>query len=198
MWRVQDAIRQSRRLSAREHLNSLHLRQLQLERDPSLRPSFNAYKYVPVGGLTGRLMLVSWLFREATNLSLSPSTSALAVTYLERVLARVHLPLCSAQDFAATCLLIAIKMEEVGGDAMEAPDEMTVEISLELEVYVLQSLQWKLVCPTAYTFLCMYGERVWLPRPARKCAYNQLKHILLCKLSASILKTLFPSPTKLE
>lgn len=185
MWRVQDAIRQARRLSHLEHIDSMHASLLQREREPFLRPCPNSGKYLTVGGLSGRMMLVSWLFSESANLNLSLSTPCLSVSYLERLLGRVHVPLCSAQDHAATCLLIAIKMEEVGGDAMEKPDDMEIRVCLKREVFVLETLEWNLVAPTSYTFLCVYGESVWLPHPGRQCACNYLKHMLMCKRTPS-------------
>lgn len=163
----------------------MHASLLQREREPFLRPCPNLGKYLTVGGLSGRMMLVSWLFLEGANLSLNISTPCLSVGYLERLLARVRVPLCSAQDYAAACLLIAIKMEEVGGDAMEKPDDMEPRVCLEREVFVLQALEWNLVAPTSYTFLCVYSERVWLPYPGRQCACNYLKHMLMCKRTTS-------------
>lgn len=171
----------SRRKAHLQLVNSMYKAQLALERRLDFRPMFDLRKYNSLGGRTGRTMLVSWLFEESAALHLSLSTTCLSISFLERVLGKIPVSLRLAQSYAATCLLIAMKMEETGGDAMDVPERVREHVSLPWEIHTVQALQWKLVTPTVYTFLCMFAQRVWLPPAGRLCAERYLKSVLLRK-----------------
>lgn len=161
--------------------NSIYEAQLALERKIDLRPVFDLSKYNTLGGHTGRAMLVSWILEESSALHLTLSTACLSVSLWERVLGKRQVSLRRSQSYAACCLLIAMKMEETGGDAMEIPERLQAHVSVWLEIEVARALQWKLIAPTVYTFLCIFAKRVWLPPSARACAERYLKSVLLRK-----------------
>lgn len=177
MWRLQDARRHHRRVSAHEHLQTLHRHDLTRERLPHLRPSAPLRR--PAGAPVRRL-LISWLFAESSALALHPATPALAASYLDRLLPLPRAPLPRAQPLAAACLLLAAKLSEVGGDAIDVAYRLSVRVALPLELLALDLLRWDLVAPTPYTFLVFFARRVWLPAAARAAAAAHLNRALLC------------------
>lgn len=177
MWRLRDAARLSRRQAHIELAHSVYVSYLAQEKKPEFRPIHDMRKYVSIGGETGRSMLTSWLFRETERLDLAFDTACLAVSFLERIFNVVQIPLSSAHQYASTCLLIAIKLEESGGDGMQIPDD--IDVDHQVELYTVNKLQWKLIAPTASTFLRIFAHRIWLPSPSSHNAHHYLTCILI-------------------
>lgn len=184
MWRLQDAHRHTRRVSATAHLAHLTAHHHHRERHPLLRPHPQ-----PTSASTRR-MLLTWLYRTSKTLCLHPCTPILAASYLDRLLSHPVSPprLPHLQPLAAAALRLAIKFHEVGGDAIDVYDRIPVPVPLPDELAALDSLHWHLVSPTAYTFLHLFALRVWLPPPALAAAHAHLRHALLCT-------SIHPSPT---
>lgn len=181
MWRIVDVVRAEHRRSHIDFLNSIYCAQLQREKHLQFKPYNSRRKYVNLGGEVGRTMLISWLFNEGDKLQLNISTSFLSVSYLERLLSTERVPLSTAQDLASACLIVAIKLAQVGGDVMDLPDPSEIPVKPALELRILQELSWDLIQPTACTFLGMFGERIWLPHHSRKRGLQYLRYILSCK-----------------
>lgn len=181
MWRIHDATRMNRRHIHVQLANSIYKSQLALERRPELRPVFDLSKYNALGGHTGRALLVSWIFEETAVSHLTLSTACLTVSLLERVLSKRRVSLHHAQSIAACCLLIAMKLEETGGDAMEIPESVQVHVDVWMEIRIGKALQWNIITPTIHTFLCIFAKRVWLPPGCRARAERYLKSVLLRK-----------------
>ncbi|CAN8074355.1 unnamed protein product [Agarophyton chilense] len=139
-------------------------------------PNYETFK--SLGGQVGRTMLYSWLFDKCSSNHLKPSTAFLAVNYLDRMLSRTYTSPMNAQSIASTCIRLAVKIDDVGGDSMIVPlfkDSLT----LHSELFVLSSLEWQMDVPTVHLFIRMFAELVWLPPASREQAVEYAKHISL-------------------
>lgn len=182
MWRLKDATCREYRRQTTVQLHDVLMGHLWRERAQDTRPdpAYLTRRQKGSFGAQGRTMLVRWVFAEATALSLSAATAVTAVSYLDRVLSEVAVPLGNVQEVAATCLHLARKILETGGDAMDvvvSPDSL---LNPPLEMLTLQLLKWKLIAPTAHTFLSIFFELYWIPTEARALALVILKCALPC------------------
>lgn len=191
MWKLVDEQRQQRRQSEVAQQAATHSALLVLETKSELRPcTINPTALRPRHSSDmARRMLLNWLFSESLNLQLQPDTICLAVDYFDRLLCRTSMPVTKAQDVAAICLHLAMKMSEVGSEDMDTPPGPGGQLKLQLEMFVLQTLQWQLVVPTVYTFLVLYIESFWIPLQGRVRAFKYLKDVVLCVESRQFRKS---------
>lgn len=179
-WELVDEARRKQRLSELAFRTSVYEAMLRWEKLEHWRPKKNQNSYHFMGGYVGRGMLISWIFEECRNQELQPSTACLAVNYFDRVISLSHVDMNMGRQVAVVCLLLGTKMNEVGGDGMNIPVFPNFVPNKELEMMTLKMLEWNLVVPTPYTFLSIYGEKLWLPQFSRERAFQYLQHMTLC------------------
>lgn len=128
-----------------------------------------------------RMALISWMADECEAQYLQMSTLFLAVTYLDSLFIQEKCTFSIAKHLSAVCILLAAKMNEADGDAMKLPSFEGAPINVDDELDVLEALEWQIKVPTAYTFLCFYAHRFWVPAKAAEAATLYLKRIVSCK-----------------
>lgn len=112
-----------------------------------------------------REVLVDWLMEVGVEYSARATTLALAVSYLDRVLAVLDVPRENLQLLAITCMLIACKVEET-----EPPSIADVEFIcdhlykapqvLAMEETVINLLGFRLTQPTHLSIVGLLAARV--------------------------------------
>lgn len=184
MWQLLDEKRKQRRLSHLAVRDAVYTSALRREQQVYLSASLTEAAYRVIGGHTGRASLITWIYDAAAVHRLRPSTVFLAADFLDRTLSEVRVVFSAARHIAAACVLLAVKLDEVGGDAMELPGFLDVPNIARIELKVLQTLKWNLAVPTAFTFLAMYCDRFWIPPSALERALVHLQNMIMCKLSS--------------
>lgn len=129
----------------------------------------------------GRSMLISWVLDACTSHKLKPSTTCLAVNYLDRMISKGCVGLDRAQRIANVCIRLAVKLDSVGGDSMQVPTFGEVIPSAKMELFVLDHLKWRMHVPTVYSFLKLFADEIWLPPPSRDRAFEYAKRIFVCE-----------------
>uniref|UniRef100_S4R5L9 Cyclin O n=1 Tax=Petromyzon marinus TaxID=7757 RepID=S4R5L9_PETMA len=143
---------------------------------------------------SSRCVLVSWLIPVRRHLSLSLHSLSLALSLLDRFLARVPLASDCLQLLGVACLHIAAKQVEVTAPrASQLLDlcgrAFTTQQLKNLERLVLLRLKFRLLAPTAADFLSFYLSRE-RGEAARGRALGEAEMALSC-LSEQILELSF-------
>lgn len=117
-----------------------------------------------------RFMVAQWTFQLAEACDYGVETSCLAMSCLDRFLSTtggyfVLLNPAEFQKAALTSLYIAVKMNEFevlgpNNIALLSRGQHTAEDIEQMEVYVLQSLEWRVNPPTALSFVRLYLQLV--------------------------------------
>jgi Cyclin, N-terminal domain len=173
-WREVDAVTEMRRAAGTQSRADILASLSAGERNGALwpAPDYLATVYGGAAGIgsTTRAALARWVFSEAADAGIlcHAATAALAVNYLDRVLASTPVRRGALQDVAAACLQLAVKMAH----GEQGP---VVPALPEFELAVLRALRWRLVVPTPMTFLNVYARRFWLPDAIVSRAQDVLK-----------------------
>lgn len=113
-----------------------------------------------------RAVLVDWLVDVHWKFKLSSETLFLCVSLLDRFLARQpHVPRSQLQLIGATCLLLAAKYEDIYApeikDIVHITDKTyTRDEVLQAEVFILNSLRFKLTAPSPLLFLLRMAKLI--------------------------------------
>lgn len=137
-----------------------------------------------IGGQFGRTSIVAWLMRIADEQNVSEECTFLALSYLEGYLIKRPVSFSVVQNFAGACLILACKMVYREFRPRLAITFPRLRANLFTELSTLDTLQWQLVRPTAYTFLQLLGWRFQLPSRDNACAVHRLKQMIFCKLES--------------
>eukprot|EP01067_Filipodium_phascolosomae_P003680 Filipodium_phascolosomae@DN2657_c0_g1_i4.p1 len=105
-----------------------------------------------------RAILVDWLVEVHHRFKLRQETLYLAINYLNRFLAKKQVRASKLQLLGTTCMWLACKFEEIYqpeiGDFEFITDKTCLrEDLLEMEMLVVNTLEFELCVPTAYRFL---------------------------------------------
>lgn len=130
-----------------------------LRRNEAKYPVWNpAAKYIKY-----RRIIVDWMSEVGEEYHLTPLTIHMAVKHLDRILSTLDVHKTRLQLVAICCLLIAAKYEELDpkvpaiADLNECSnDAYTPELIKEMEVMVLNHLQWSLDAITPLHFLHLF------------------------------------------
>lgn len=181
MWDLTDGYRRQRRDSGLELRDAVHDIAIKREKKSTAWVEGVRLNNNDPNEQERRTTLIGWMLKTTDKHRLHGNIVFLAINYLERISLRNNLSLTIGRDVAGVCIVLALKIEQSGGDAMHIPQFEDVMVDLDLELLALQSLQWKLIVPTSYTFLSLYSDRWWVPQHAFQRAVCLLKHVLVCK-----------------
>lgn len=137
-----------------------------------------------IGGQFGRTSIVAWLMRIAGEQNVSEECTFLALSYLERYLIKCPVSFSVVQNYAGACLILACKMVYREFHPRLVITFPRLRTNLFTELSILDTLQWQLVRPTAYTFLQLLRCRFQLPLRDNVCAVHRLKQMIFCKLES--------------
>lgn len=112
-----------------------------------------------------REIVVDWLMEVAAEYHARCTTLALAVSYMDRFLSLVKVPVDVLQLVAVTCMLLASKIEETNppsiADVVYICDHTyTAEMVLSMEKFILNQLKFTLTTPTPFTILGHLAELI--------------------------------------
>ena len=105
-----------------------------------------------------RKIVTDWMLEVCEDQQCQPEVFFLAVNYLDRYLSLVNIAKNQLQLVASTCLLLASKFSQVVPLSTEqlviyTDNSVTVEELRQMEINVLNALQWELSSVTAHSFL---------------------------------------------
>jgi len=130
-----------------------------------------------------RAIIVDWLVEVHKKFRLVPDTLYLCVNILDRFLSRVSITRSQLQLVAVTSMLIASKYEEIYPpeirDCVYITDRaFTRQAVLDMEIRILDELQYALSVPTAYPFLLRFLSVTGAPPAMRFAASYYLERML--------------------
>lgn len=181
MWQKVDEERKRYRASELSFIDAIYECYLRREKILHNKTVISGSACKTIGWELERMALISWMVDECETQHLQTSTLFLAVEYLDSLTALQSCTFSTAKHFSAVCILLAAKMNEADGDAMSFPSFDGVSICVGDELDVLEILEWQMAVPTAYTFLCFYIHRFWVPETAADLAALHLKRIVSSK-----------------
>jgi len=113
-----------------------------------------------------RRVIVDWLCEVGDEYQLSPTTVHMAVHYLDRILGSVDVAKKQLQLVSMCCILIAAKYEEKDDHVPSVEDlnqcsenTYTPELIKEMEIMVLNRLEWNLGVVVPNHFLKLYSDQ---------------------------------------
>ena len=112
-----------------------------------------------------RKIVTDWMFEVCEDQQCQPEVFFLAVNYLDRYLSLVNITKNQFQLAASTCLLLASKFSQVVPLSTEqlviyTDNSVTVEELRQMELNVLNALQWELSSVTVHSFLEHFVPRL--------------------------------------
>ncbi len=125
-------------------------------------------------------MIVRWMFAEGRTIQIESATVGLAVCYLDRIVQREAVRIGDMQVLAASCLHLARKLLEVGGDGMDVVETDDSVMNADVEMYAITALDWVLALPTAHSFIVKLMDKFWISENARPTAISYLECLISC------------------
>jgi hypothetical protein len=130
-----------------------------------------------------RTILIDWLVLLQSKLLYLPETLHLAVGIIDRYLAKMQVRREDLQLVGVTAVLIACKYEEIYPpgvrDMVYVTDRTyTRQDVLDMEVEILDTLEFRISFPTAYPFLCRFLTLVDATPTVRNAANYYLDRML--------------------
>ncbi|OWZ16797.1 Cyclin [Phytophthora megakarya] len=132
-------------------------------------------KYLPVPNYIGtvqlditekmRTIVVDWLVEVCEEFELESETFHKAVNLIDRCLKKIQILRKQFQLLGCACIMLAAKFEEVNGGLFNVDDYVdisdqtyTAEQMLDMEVQVLNALEYRVASTTCYGFMHRYME----------------------------------------
>jgi len=107
---------------------------------------------------TSRAFLIEWIIDVHRKFRLKPETLYVTVYVIDRFLSLKQIKKSQLHILGVTALLISTKYEEIYPPELKdlltvSENKFTKKTVLEMELDILQTLQFGLTCPSAYRFL---------------------------------------------
>jgi len=107
---------------------------------------------------TSRAFLIEWIIDVHRKFRLKPETLYVTVYLIDRFLSLKQIKKSQLHILGVTALLISTKYEEIYPPELKdlltvSENKFTKKTVLEMELDILQTLQFGLTCPSAYRFL---------------------------------------------